>query len=51
MCCSITFLIKPNNHELGEIVGRTLTTDADITAAARILQEKGARNVAGEHGR
>ena len=45
MCCSITFLIKPNNHELGEIVGRTLTTDADITAAARTLQEKGARNV------
>ena len=39
------FLIKPNNHELGEIVGRTLTTDADITAAARTLQEKGARNV------
>ena len=27
------FLIKPNHHELGEIVGRTLTTDADITAA------------------
>ena len=39
------FLIKPNNHELGEIVGRTLTTDADITAAARTLQEKGVRNV------
>ena len=39
------FLIKPNNHELGEIVGRTLTTDTDITAAARTLQEKGARNV------
>ena len=39
------FLIKPNNHELGEIVGRTLTTDAEITAAARTLQEKGARNV------
>ena len=39
------FLIKPNNHELGEIVGRILTTDADITAAARTLQEKGARNV------
>ena len=39
------FLIKPNNHELGEIVGRTLATDAEITAAARSLQEKGARNV------
>ncbi len=44
MCCSITFLIKPNHHELGEIVGRTLTTDADITAAARPAG-KGARNV------
>ena len=39
------FLIKPNNHELGEIVGRELKTDAEITAAARALQEKGARNV------
>ena len=39
------FLIKPNNHELGEIVGRVLTTDAEIVAAARTLQEKGARNV------
>ena len=39
------FLIKPNNHELGEIVGRVLTGDAEIVAAARTLQEKGARNV------
>ena len=39
------FLVKPNNHELGEIVGRVLTTDAEIVAAARTLQEKGARNV------
>ena len=39
------FLIKPNNHELGEIVGKVLTTDAEIVAAARTLQEKGARNV------
>ena len=39
------FLIKPNDHELGEIVGRELKTDAEITAAARTLQEKGARNV------
>ena len=39
------FLIKPNNHELGEIVGRELKTDAEIIAAARTLQEKGARNV------
>ena len=39
------FLIKPNNHELGEIVGKALTTDEEIIAAARTLQQKGARNV------
>ena len=39
------FLIKPNNHVLGEIVGRELTSDEEIIAAARSLQEKGARNV------
>ena len=39
------FLIKPNNHELGEIVGKVLTGDAEIVAAARTLQQKGARNV------
>ena len=39
------FLIKPNNHELGEIVGKVLTSDAEIVAAARTLQEKGGRNV------
>ena len=35
----------PNNHELGEIVGKALTTDEEIIAAARTLQQKGARNV------
>ena len=39
------FLIKPNNHELSEIAGMPLTCDAEITAAARDLQAKGARNV------
>ena len=39
------FLIKPNNHELGEIVGSVLHTDEEIVAAAKTLQEKGARNV------
>ena len=39
------FLIKPNNYELGEIVGKELHTDEEIVAAARTLQEKGARNV------
>ena len=39
------FLIKPNNHELGEIFDRELTTDAEITACAALLQSRGARNV------
>ena len=39
------FLIKPNNHELGEIVGKVLKTEEEIIDAARTLQEKGARNV------
>lgn len=39
------FLIKPNNHELGEIFGQTPETDREITACARKLQERGARNV------
>lgn len=39
------FLIKPNNHELGEIFDRTLTTDQEILDCAKQLQEKGARNV------
>ena len=29
------FLIKPNNHELGEIVGKVLKTEEEIIAAAR----------------
>ena len=39
------FLIKPNNHELGEMFGVALSTDADIEKYARKLQEMGARNV------
>ena len=39
------FLIKPNNHELGEMFGVTLKTDEDIITYAKKLQEKGARNV------
>ena len=39
------FLIKPNDHELGEIFGRTLSTDEEIVECARLLQQKGARNV------
>ena len=39
------FLIKPNNHELGEMFGVVLKTDEEIIAHAKKLQEKGARNV------
>lgn len=39
------FLVKPNNHELGEIFGVELTDKKDVAAHARRLQEKGARNV------
>ena len=39
------FLIKPNNHELGEIFGVTLSTREAVVPYARKLQEKGARNV------
>lgn len=39
------FLIKPNNHELGEIFGVALHADDDIIFHAKRLQEKGAINV------
>ena len=39
------FLIKPNNHELGDMFGVKLTTDEEIIEHARKLQEKGAQNV------
>ena len=39
------FLIKPNNHELGEMFGVTLKTNAEIEEYARKLKDMGARNV------
>lgn len=39
------FLIKPNNHELGEIFDVTLTTREEVIPYAKKLQEMGARNV------
>lgn len=39
------FLIKPNNHELGEIFDVTITDKDDVIKYAKKLQEKGARNV------
>lgn len=39
------FLIKPNNHELGELFGVHLTMDEDIVHYAKKLQKLGTRNV------
>ena len=39
------FLIKPNNHELGEIFGLELTKDNEIIYYARELKKQGAKNV------
>ncbi len=39
------YLIKPNRDELASLVGRSLPDEASVLAAARELQEKGARNV------
>jgi 1-phosphofructokinase len=39
------FLIKPNNHELGEIFQVELRTRESVVPYAKKLQERGARNV------
>ncbi len=39
------FLIKPNNHELEAMTGRSLKTKEEILDAAKELQARGARNV------
>ena len=39
------FLVKPNQHELGEIFGVKLETQEDVIPYAGELQEKGAVNV------
>ncbi|MEZ3443861.1 MAG: 1-phosphofructokinase [Lachnospiraceae bacterium] len=39
------FLIKPNNHELGEMFGVELKTNEEIEEYARRLKDMGARNV------
>lgn len=39
------FLIKPNNHELGEIFDEEINSEEDIIKYAKKLQESGARNV------
>lgn len=39
------FLIKPNNHEIGELFGVRLTKREEVVPYAKQLQEKGAVNV------
>lgn len=39
------YLVKPNNHELGEMFGVTLKTDEEIETYARKLRDMGAVNV------
>lgn len=39
------FLVKPNNHELGEIFGKELRTRAEVIPYAKKMQEMGAANV------
>ena len=39
------FLIKPNNHELGEIFGVTIREKDEVITYAKKLQDMGARNV------
>lgn len=39
------FLVKPNNHELGDIFGVTLKTRDEVVPYARRMQEMGAQNV------
>ncbi|MEJ8734941.1 MULTISPECIES: 1-phosphofructokinase [Mediterraneibacter] len=39
------FLIKPNNHELGDLFGTTLYTEEEIIMYAQKLQKMGAVNV------
>lgn len=39
------FLIKPNHHELAEMLGRDLKTEAELFEGAQELQNRGARNV------
>lgn len=44
-------LIKPNQHELGEIVGRTLTTIGEVIIAAREVISRGVATVVCSLGR
>ena len=39
------FLVKPNNHEIGEIIGVELKTRSEVVPYAKKMQEMGAKNV------
>ena len=39
------FLVKPNNHEIGEIFGVELKTRSEVVPYAKKMQEMGAKNV------
>ena len=39
------FLVKPNNHEIGEIFGVELKTRSEVIPYAKKMQEMGAKNV------
>lgn len=39
------FLVKPNNHEIGEIFGVELKTRGEVVPYAKKMQEMGAKNV------
>ena len=45
------FLIKPNNHELGQMFGRELKTEQEIIECGKELQNRGAVDVLSFHGR
>ena len=45
------FLIKPNNHELGQMFGRKLKTEDEIIECAKELQDRGADKCPGFYGR
>ena len=40
-----SLLIKPNNHELGQIFGKELKTEKEIIDGAMSLKDRGAVNV------
>ena len=44
-------MVKPNNHEIGEIFGVELKTRSEVVPYAKKMQEMGAKNVICFNGR